>query len=99
MAKGGGWTSEGGPDSGVGEVSVTDSFDVAFNGDVLWWGLDRRFHLLLSIGDRGCLMYRLDAVGRLCGSFPLEAPCGVSKISAFFAGGLLSGLCGICQGV
>ncbi len=30
MAKGGGWTSEGGPDSGVGEVSVTDRFDRAF---------------------------------------------------------------------
>ena len=29
MAISGGWTSEGGPDCGVGEVSVTDRFERA----------------------------------------------------------------------
>ena len=48
----GGWTSEGGPDSGVGEVSVTYSFDRAFVGAVLWWGLDCCNLCLLSIADR-----------------------------------------------
>ena len=52
MAIGGGWTSEGGPDCGVGEVSVTDRFDRAFVSAVLWWGLDCCILCLLSVADR-----------------------------------------------
>ena len=99
MAKGGGWTSEGGPDSGVGEVSVTDSFDLAFVGAVLWWSLDCRNLWLLSVADRKCLVYRFGAVGRPSGSLPVQAYFDVSWVSVLFVRCVFSGLCGIRQGV
>ena len=84
LAIGGGWTSEGGPDRGVGEVPVTDRFERASVSAVLWWGLDCCFLCLLNVADRGCLVCHLGAVG------------GVSVI---FTWSVISSMCGVCQGV
>ena len=62
----GGWSCEGSPDCGVGEMSVTNRFERPSVSAVLWWCLDCCFLCLLSVVDRRCVVRLLDGVGSVC---------------------------------
>ena len=89
MAISGRWASEGGPDSGVGEVSVADRFERASVSVVscplsVVDPLDCCILCLLNVADRWCLVCHLSAVG---------------GVSVFFTWSVISSKCGVCQGV
>ena len=87
MAISGRWASEGGPDSGVGEVSVADRFERASVSVVscplsVVGPLDCNVLCLLNVADRWCLVCLLCAVDGVCVLFAWSVSrilCGIRK--------------------